>query len=121
MAQAVTQQAVAPQPVAAANSPKPHPFEPEEEAAIGNAYAGAKEALRDEPEQQLAKQFNAGLNGAEDAVATGKSAAPKPRPARPAPSAPAPSPKPAASPSVAKTFVATPALPANRAGTKCVR
>jgi len=119
-----SQQANAPQPaspqqVAAAGSSKGHPFEPEEEGAIiANAYAGAKELVADEPEQPLAKQINARMSGGGDAIATqpvaAHAVATKPSPAKPAASAPAPSPKPAANTAVSKTFVATPAPPANK-------
>jgi hypothetical protein len=101
--------------MAAAGPMKGSPFEPEEETAIGNAnaYANAKEPVRDEPNPPLAKQFNARLSGGEDAVATSKAATSRPSAAKPAPSAPAPSPRAAATPS-AKGFVASPAPAANK-------
>ena len=107
--QPVPAQTVSQQTVAAAGLVKSHPFQPEEEAAIGNAkaYAGAKGPAQDEPEQPLARQFNARLS--EDAVAPSKSVAPKPSATKPAPSTPAAGTKPAANPSMSKTFVASPA------------
>ena len=109
-----------PQQVAAAGAAKGHPFEPEEEAAIiANAYAAAKEQVRDEPAQPLARQIGGRLNAGEDAEAMPKPVAAnpvatKPSPAKPAASAPAPAPKPATNTAVSKTFVATPAPPANK-------
>jgi hypothetical protein len=99
--------------MAAASPQKGHPFEPEEEAPIGNAntYAGATETVPDEPSQQLAKQLPSRPSGVEE-VARAKPMAAKPSAVKPAPSTPAPAPKPASAAPVPKGFVASPAPPA---------
>jgi serine/threonine-protein kinase len=109
-------QTVASQPVAAAGPMKGHPFEPEEEEAIrnANAYAVAKEAVQDEPEQPVAKQLNAPARGAEEPVARPKPVTAKASPSRPAPTPPAPAPKLATGTSLSKSFVASPAPPASK-------
>jgi serine/threonine-protein kinase len=110
--QPASQQTV-PQPVAAATPPKGHPFEPEEEAALGkaNAYANAGDPV--EPGQPLAKQFNARLGGGGDPVAASKSTAPKQSTSRTPPSAPAAAPK-APATSWVKDFIGSPAPAPNK-------